>query len=208
LGNNIIGDPTDCGINFLATDRTGDPGLGAFVDSGAPGTGRFPLLETSLAIDSGNDDVCASDSAMATDQLVTPRRGPCDIGAIEFYPVVNNLVALANLSTDFDSTTIPGGAAGTFHITAEFVNTSNEAIVHPFAEVVELSGGNLLLNADGGAGGVGARVTLPDSASNPLLPGAAETFEFVIGLQSQEPFTFFVNMLGDPRTANLAAAMR
>jgi hypothetical protein len=207
LGNNILGDPTDCGINLLATDRTGDPGLGPFVDSGAPGTGRFPLLETSQAIDAGNNEACSSDPALATDQLGTPRRGLCDIGAIEFYPPVNGLVVLTNMSTDFDPTPVPGGPAGTFRITAEFTNTSAQLIGHRFAEVIELSGENLLLNADGGPGGVGARLTSPDSASTVFLAGATETFEFVIGLQQQEPFAFLVNMLGDPQTLNTSVTM-
>ena len=97
---------------------------------------------------------------------------------------------------------MPGGPAGIFRITAEFTNTSNKAIVHPFVEVVELSGRNMLLNADGGAGGVGARVTTPDSATMSFQPGANSTFEFLIGLQQQEPFTFFVNMLGEPQISN------
>ena len=149
-------------------------------------------MSGSQAINAGNDAACPS-----TDQLGTPRNGPCDIGAVEFYPVVNDLVALANTTTAFDPTPVPGGPAGTFRITAEFTDTSNQAIGHHFAEVVELTGGNLLLNADGGAGGVGARVTLSENTSRPFVPGATETFEFIIGMQKQDPFTFSVNMLGD-----------
>ena len=147
-------------------------------------------------IDAGNDVACPP-----TDQLGTPRNGRCDIGAVEFYPVVNDLMALGSLSTAFDPTPMPGGPTGIFRITAEFTNTSNQAIVNPFVEVVELTGGNLLLNADGGAGGVGARLTLPDSATTPFQPGASGTLEFLIGLQQREPFTFFVNMLGEPQTS-------
>ena len=47
---------------------------------GAPGHGHFPLLQTSPAIDVGDDDICPD-----TDQLGQPRVGQhCDIGAIEF----------------------------------------------------------------------------------------------------------------------------
>jgi hypothetical protein len=195
LGNNLIGDPTHCG--FTASDRQGDPGLGEFIDDGAPGHGRVPLLSGSQAIDAGNEAACA-----ATDQLDTPRRGACDIGAVEFYPVVNNLVVVSNISSAFDPEAVPGGPAGTLRITAEFTNTSAQMIGHLLSEVIELAEGNLLLNADRGAGGVGARLTIPDSGNTPLLPGATETFEFIIGLQKQEAFTFFVNMLGDPQTSN------
>jgi hypothetical protein len=199
LGNNLIGDRTGCG--FTASDRQGDPGLGEFIDDGAPGHGRFSLLSSSQAIDAGNEAACA-----ATDQLDTPRRGICDIGAVEFYPIINDLVAVGNVSTEFDPTAAPNGPAGTFRITAEFTNTSTQVIGHRFAEVVELAEGNLLLNADGGAGGVGARLTIPDN-SPLLLPGATETFELIIGLQTQEPFTFLVNMLGDPQVSNTSVTL-
>ena len=203
LGNNIIGDLSGCTITLLPSDLTGDPGLGAFVDDGAPGNGRFPLLSGSQAIDAGDDGACPS-----TDQLDTPRNGPCDIGAVEFYPVVNDLVALANIITAFDPSPVPGGPAGTFHITADFTNSSTQAILHPFVEVVELTGESLLLNADGGAGGVGARLTLPNSTTTPFQPGASSTFEFLIGLQQREPFTFLVNMLGEPQTSNPFVSIR
>ena len=75
-------------------------------------------------------------------------------------------------------------------------------------EVVELTGGNLLLNANGGAGGVGARLTPSGSATTPFQPGASGTFEFLIGLQRQEPFAFLVNMLGEPQTPNTPVVMR
>ena len=105
-------------------------------------------------------------------------------------------------------TPVPGGPAGTFRVTADLTNTSNQTILNPFVEVVELTGGNLLLNADGGAGGVGARLTLSDSATTPFQPGASSTFEFLIGLQQQGPFTFFVNMLGAPGASNYSFVMR
>ena len=144
------------------------------------GTDGFLCWPAAAAIDAGNDAACPP-----TDQLDTPRNGPCDIGAIEFYPVVNDLVAVGNVSTDFDATPVPGGPAGTFRITADFTNTSNQAIVNPFAEVVELTGGNLLLNADGGAGGVGARLTLSDSAATPSNPAQAALLNFLSACSSE-----------------------
>ena len=203
LGHNIIG--TGCSNALQPSDLTGDPGLAADTESfprlvpddGAPGHGRLPLLPSSPAIDAGDDSACP-----ATDQLGMPRRGTCDIGAFEFYPIVNDLVAVGSLSTAFDATPVPGGPAGTFRITAEFTNTSNQAIVNPFTEVVDLSGGNLLLNADGGAGGIGARLKPADS-STIFQPGTTSTFDFLIGLQQPEAFTFFVNMLGE--LANFAS---
>ena len=85
-GYNLIGDPNGCGIVLIPTDLTGEPGLAGFTDNGTPGNGRFPLLTSSQAIDSGSDDDCPP-----TDQLGYPRIDGdgdgeinCDIGAIEF----------------------------------------------------------------------------------------------------------------------------
>jgi hypothetical protein len=88
LGNNVIGDPTNCNISVLSSDFIGDPGLGPFIDDGMPGNGHFPLLDTSPAIDAGNHDVCLNDPLLATDQIGNPRVGICDIGAIEFSSVL------------------------------------------------------------------------------------------------------------------------
>jgi hypothetical protein len=65
LGNNIIGDPTDCDINLLPSDLTGDPGLAAFTDDGSPGNGHFPFLEISPAINAGNNELCLSHPVLA-----------------------------------------------------------------------------------------------------------------------------------------------
>ncbi len=106
------------------------------------------------------------------------------------------------MSTAFDATVVPGGPAGTFHISADFINTSTQAMVNPFAEVVGLSGGNVLLNAEGGAGGVGARRRIADTSI--LAPGSTGTFDFLIGLQNREPFTFLVNVLGNATDLSVA----
>jgi hypothetical protein len=194
-GNNIVGDPGRCTIDFQPTDLTGDPGVGAFVDSGAPGNGRVPLLATSRLINAGNDAACPP-----TDQLDMPRRRSCDIGAVEFYPVVNDLIALSSLTTDFDPTPAANAPAGTFHITAEFTNSSGQTIVHPFTEVIQLTDNDVLVNANGGSGGVGARVNFPNF-DTPLEPGATQTLDFSIGLQTRDQFNFLVNVLGDAQAS-------
>ncbi len=195
LGNNLAGDPTDCGLQ--PSDLTGDPGLGALVgteEDALPGRTFYPVLEGSPVIDKGNKDACPQ-----TDQLGNPRVGICDIGAIEFYPLINDLVSVGNITTAFDPTPLSNAPAGTFSITAEFINSSAESIFHHFAEVSEISGGDLLLNADGGAGGVGAQLTPAQNPDSSLAPGASEIVQFAIGLQAREPFTFFVNIRGDAR---------
>ena len=79
VGNNIISDVTTCDVSFQPGDRTGDAGLAAFTDDGVPGHPHYPLLPTSQAVNTGNDSVCPK-----RDQIGTPRRHGCDIGAIEF----------------------------------------------------------------------------------------------------------------------------
>jgi hypothetical protein len=88
LGNNIIGDTTDCAIDLASTDLVGDAGLGVFVDEGTPGRGYIPLLAESPAIDAANRAACPR-----RDQLGQRRvdgdgdhRKFCDIGAVEFIP--------------------------------------------------------------------------------------------------------------------------
>jgi hypothetical protein len=86
LGHNLIGDPTSCTITLQPSDLTGDPGLDAFTDNGKPGTGHFPLLPTSQAIDAGNDAVCPLRDQLGQRRVNIPKVGAsrCDIGAIEF----------------------------------------------------------------------------------------------------------------------------
>jgi hypothetical protein len=109
---------------------------------------------------------------------------------------VDGLVSLAPLTTSFDATPVVGGPAGTFSIKATFTNTSSTAIDRPVFQVKELSGGNLLLNADGGPGGVGARLTPNVGADNVLSPGETLMTEFIVGLQKRTSFTFLVTLLG------------
>jgi uncharacterized repeat protein (TIGR01451 family) len=83
LGHNLIGDPSGCEVAWQQSDLTGDPGLGKYTEDGELGHGHIPLLAGSRAIDSGDDSACPP-----TDQLRQPRAGTCDIGAVEFQPLL------------------------------------------------------------------------------------------------------------------------
>jgi hypothetical protein len=91
----------------------------------------------------------------------------------------------------------PSAPAGTFRIAADFTNSSGETILHPFAEVIELTNNDQLLNADGGSGRAGARLTFPDAS---FAPGVTQTIELIIGLQTHDAFNFLVNVLGNPQS--------
>ena len=88
-------------------------------------------------------------------------------------PVVNTKVEVAVVTTT--------SSASWYTITASLTNTSATAIRDPFFEVTTLTGGNILLNADGGPKGVRAMLT-PDVGDGILEPGESTTVTFVIGL--------------------------
>jgi Tol biopolymer transport system component len=119
--------------------------------------------------------------------------------------IVNDLVSqsLPSVTQSFSPAPVQGGPSGTLTITAAFVGKPFFSISRPFFEVVELSslfpvGGNVLLNADGAPGGIGARLTPDVGADGVLAAGEILRVSFVIGLQSLERFTFRVNLLGVP----------
>jgi hypothetical protein len=86
LGNNLIGAPASCTITLRPSDLIGAPGLDTFTDDGTPGHGHFPLLQTSQAIDAGNDVACPRRDQIGQRRINIPSvgRSRCDIGAIEF----------------------------------------------------------------------------------------------------------------------------
>jgi hypothetical protein len=178
-------------------------------------TQTLALVPGSPAIDAGGP-VCldADGNPLRTDQRGRPRpvdgnqdgTAACDIGAFEFFPMVNAFVTLdPDLDTASDPTPVPGGPAGTFTVTATFTNTSEAPLRVPFFEVTALSGGNLLLNADGTPGGVGATLTSA-VGDRVLAPGETVAVDFIIGLQARARFTFFVDLFGEPVAERATAA--
>jgi CSLREA domain-containing protein len=191
-------------------DNPLDPRLGPLANNGGP-TRTHALLSDSPAIDQSRDGTSATFfDCLETDQrgLTRPVDGnrdgaaDCDIGAFEFGAIppkiVNNLMSLASKPvTSLSTAPTPDGPAGTFFVTAMFTNTSTIPIRRPFFQVIELSGGNVLLNADSGTG-VGAILTPDVGPDRILAPGESVTAEFRIGLQTLSPFTFFVDVMAEP----------
>ena len=106
------------------------------------------------------------------------------------YLVLDDLITLGDVTTE--------AVGDELHVTATFTNTSDTAIGNPFFEVIELTGGNLLMNADAGPGGTGATLS-PDVGDGILSPGEPTTVAFVIGLDTRDAFRFFVSVKGEPR---------
>jgi hypothetical protein len=198
LGNNIIGDTTNCTVDLQASDLTGDPGLDTFTDNGTPSNGHFPLVPNSQAIDAGNNAICLANPILATDQVGQPRIGVCDIGAIEFQQQINDKVSFEPIASTFRTTSntngCPSGFVGKLSFNARLTDkNTSPPLSSLIIQVANITNGNLLQNADGGPGGVGATLTPPNTS---LSPGRSEKVLFVICLKQMGEFSFFVNILG------------
>jgi hypothetical protein len=96
------------------------------------------------------------------------------------------------------------GFVGTFEFVARLTNRSDHPLTALVVQVTTLSNGTLLQNADGGPGGVGARLTVPrqDGFADGLLgPGEFVDVSFIMCLEEQVPFQFLVNVLGAAKTS-------
>lgn len=217
LGHNLIANPEGC-TGLLPSDLTGDPGLGTFLEGGRPGGGHIPLLASSRAIDAGDPAACPE-----TDQRLLARpidgngdgvRG-CDIGAVEFYPNVNNLLQLAAVNAAYQRPPVNAddvnrwAAGGEFRIDGTFTNLGPTNICHVAFEISTLSAATAavtLMAPDGNSLGQ-AGVTVPATAlgaSADLIVQGQETYRFRIGVSRPEAITFFVNVLGEPFAGSCA----
>jgi len=213
LGHNLISDPTGCG-DLQLTDIVADPGIGAFIDPGRPGTGHYPLLSGSLATDAGNDATCSRRDQQGLvrgiDGDADAVRG-CDIGAIEFYPVVNDWVQLDRVRATFvppdpaQAVVNPLAAGGTYQIDAVFTNVGGQNICHVAFDVITLdaaSGVASVLTRSGeliGREGTQFPATLAGEHAN--LPASdRERYQFTIGVTERAPLTLFLNVVGERTT--------
>jgi hypothetical protein len=112
-----------------------------------------------------------------------------------------------DVSTSFVSTTCGETSSGTFIISASFVNTSSDLLSGLFFRVSELTGDNVLCNATNSSGETvfcnnsgetGTILTVPlegDYSDGLLEPGESFDIDFVIGLESLNPFDFSVDLI-------------
>ncbi len=133
------------------------------------------------------------DGAFVTATAIGPQ------GAAEFSSCrvagatrINALLKSKQLRISYDPTPAPYAPAGVVRLTVNFTNHSKLMLTASYLRVAALSGGNLLLNADDGPGGVGAVLALPTT----LAPKADATVPLLIGLQQRRPFLFFVDAYG------------
>jgi hypothetical protein len=139
-----------------------------------------------IAAPPGSDTTRLGSAYVCDVETLKSPDGPCR----RALPVVNDRISMSDLTTSCcdDST---------FVITATFTNTSAESILNPFFVVTELTGGNLLQNADGAPRGVGATLT-PDVGDHALSPGESTIVTFVIHLTTRNEFRFLVSVRGEP----------
>jgi hypothetical protein len=117
-------------------------------------------------------------------------------------PIVNDLVVLTAFSRTCDRVPVPGGPAGTCRFRVSFTNSSDTPIGTPAFFVTALEGvrefvNPILLNADGGPGGLYSSLTPDVGADHVLSPGELFTTDLLIGKQDQNHFAFFVDVVGD-----------
>jgi len=157
----------------------------------------------------------AGDGVLATDELQKFVDGfpdndigqaPMD-GSLEeancVLPVVNGAVSFEPIKSTFKTTSnivgCPAGFAGKFSFKARLTAITDIALLDLMVVVQTLTNENLLENADGGAGRVGATLTIQelDGFSDGLL-GRSEFVDvwFSICLKKRDKFMFFVDVLG------------
>jgi hypothetical protein len=227
-GENLVSDKT-CG--GASSDILGKSGA-RFSDPGIPGWGHWALPSGSPAIGKSRDCPRLDLSLhQGIDQLGQPRfQGrkwepaavTCDIGAVEFEPVVNSSLTFDRDPTTYEFTSdasgCPVGYAGVFSFDAQLANKkeSGRWLTDLLVSVHTLTGGGVclsgqpcgnMLQTGQGLGNVGSRqiVNLNDDyADGWLAPGDSVRVHFDICLQEQEPFDFFVDVLSTAITQDPA----
>jgi hypothetical protein len=98
-----------------------------------------------------------------------------------------------------DPTGCPEGFVGILRFEARLTNTSDGSLSDLVVVVATLTHGHLRQNADGGPGGVGARLTVPqqDGFSDGVLsPDEFTDVPFLVCLTQRRFFTFGVDVFG------------
>lgn len=126
--------------------------------------------------------------------LANGSRGASEFSAcrVAGATLINRLLNAKKPTASYEPAPMPYAPAGVMRLTATFTNHSKTPLDQIYFRVATLSGGNLLLNADDGPGGVGAVLSLPTA----LAPKASATVLLLIGLQQRQPFLFFVDAYG------------
>ncbi len=116
-------------------------------------------------------------------------------------PSVNHRLKLSNLTQTYDSTPQANAPHGVYHVNATFTNVTEITLETLSFTVTNVVGGNMVLNADGGPGGLAAKISVPAAALGGdgfLEPNEAFTVTFDVGLAGTTVSNFTVNANGVP----------
>jgi hypothetical protein len=139
------------------------------------------------------------------------KHGGCDAFAarltsdLQFgsFALLNPYVSFSPVESSLNSQPSTASCAGgKFFFQAMLTNTSDLPISSIVVKVTTLTNGNLLENADGGPGGVGATLTVPARGvygDQVLAPGESVAVRFVICLTKKSGFDFFVDVFGQKK---------
>ncbi len=116
-------------------------------------------------------------------------------------PSVNHRLKLLGTTATYDPTPKTDAPAGVYRLEATFANVTRIVLSDLNFTVNNLAGGNKVLNADGGAGGLGATVSvLPEQLGEDGLLEMNESFTavFEIGLSGKDASDFTIDAEGVP----------
>jgi hypothetical protein len=131
--------------------------------------------------------------------------GDAFVAKVNQSGIINDLVMFILIESTFKMTSNisscpAAGFVGTFSFSARLINKSSSPPLSDLVfQVSNLSNGNLVQNADGGPGGVGASLTVARSGNFSdgfLSPDEFVDVPFNICLKSSDSFTFLIDVLG------------
>ncbi len=191
---------------LLSMDR--DLELVYFDDTGAQGQG-FDVFMTLIWPDGDVEEYyqpvdvpVGSTSAFidfgAWDGLLDP---PLYIDDVLQNPSVNHRLKLTSLTETYESTPQANAPQGVYRVNATFTNVTEITLEDLSFVVANVVGGNVVLNADGGPGGLASKISVPGTALGGdgfLEPNEAFTVTFDVGLAGTAVSDLTVNANGVP----------
>ena len=174
--------PSGAVVSYAATATDAIDASVIPVCSSASGS-TFPIATTTV-------------SCTATDDAGNSTSGSFDVTVEIDDQEINASLGSPTVATAYDH----GDArdpAGVFTIMATWTNGSSDSYFGMFAEVITLDGSATgVLNCDRNGPGVGCEIDANVGADLILTPGDSFTMMFEIGLNTQSPFTFLVDIFG------------